>query len=389
MKIAIIRQYYNPFGGAERLIERALSSLASQGNDVTLICRNWKGELQEGFHKIICNPTASLFSQGRTARNRNFAAEAIKIVAQNHFDIVQSHERVPGCTIFRAGDGVHAAWLDHRSRTLNRWQRFGMRISPFHRYELRAERAMFNHGALKAIICNSNMVADEIRDHYGIDQEKIHIIYNGVDVNSFHPSLADRYRNEVRSGLNLSPSTPLLLFVGSGFERKGLPQLLRALVHARRKDIFLTVVGHDKRMNKMKKLASDLGIAKRVHFTGPLNDVKPWYGAADGFVLPTLYDPGPNAALEAMACGLPMLTSDTCGAKEWVKQDQNGWVVDAMDSIALSRGLDSLADVAGDCSFRMSAREAVSGFTLEAMTERFLQLYTKLGEDLPQNPNRL
>ena len=110
-----------------------------------------------------------------------------------------------------------------------------------------------------------------------------------------------------------------------------------------------------------------------------MKDVRPWYGAADGFVLPTLYDPCPNAALEALACGLPILTSTTCGAQAWVKAGDNGWVVDALDRDALATRLDDLCALAGNLAARQAARAAAEPLTLPAMADRLLALYRSLG----------
>ena len=109
MKIAIVRQRYNPFGGAERFVERALGALAAEGAEVSLITRNWDGAPREGFRQITCDPPYSRLFGGRAARDRSFAAAAQREMARGGFDITQSHERIPGCMIFRAGDGVHAA----------------------------------------------------------------------------------------------------------------------------------------------------------------------------------------------------------------------------------------------------------------------------------------
>jgi UDP-glucose:(heptosyl)LPS alpha-1,3-glucosyltransferase len=129
----------------------------------------------------------------------------------------------------------------------------------------------------------------------------------------------------------------------------------------------------------MRRLATRLGLGGRVQFTGPLKDVRPWYGAADGFVLPTLYDPCPNAALEAFACGLPVLTTTGCGAQEWVRAGENGWVVDALDVGALAGRLDDLAGLAGDMGARRTARAVAEPLTLAAMAERLLALYRRPG----------
>jgi len=378
MKVAIIRQRYNPYGGAERFVERALSALVGQGAEVTLVTRNWEGAPAEGFRQITCDPPYSRWLGGRAARDRSFARAAQGILAGGGFDITQSHERIPGCMIFRAGDGVHAAWLAHRSRIIGPLQRLAQRLSPYHRYVLGAEKAMFEHPALQAVICNSFMVADEVATYYGVDRSKLHVIYNGVDPAVFHPGLAAEFRAATRAASGISENVPLLLFVGSGFERKGVPQLLQAMARMTRAETRLAIVGADRKLKAMRALAKSLSLENRVIFTGPLKDVRPWYGAADGFVLPTHYDPCPNAALEAMACGLPIVTSTTCGAQEWVHPGQNGWVVDAVDVPELADRLDDLAALAGESRPRLAARAAVEALTLPEMSLRLLALYRAL-----------
>ena len=378
MKIAIIRQRYNPYGGAERFVERALGALVGQGAEVTLITRNWDGAPGEGFQQITCNPAYSRWLGGRAARDRSFATGAQAVMAQGGFDITQSHERIPGCMIFRAGDGVHAAWLAHRARALNPLQRLAQRWSPYHRYVLGAEKAMFEHPALRAVICNSQMVADEIVQYYGVERGKLHVIYNGVDTDDFHPRLAALHRADVRKSLGIPEATPLLLYVGSGYERKGVPLLLRAFVEAANSGAHLLVIGADRKLNAIRRLARRLGIAGNAHFLGPVKDVRPYYGAADAFVLPTQYDPCPNAALEAMACGLPILTSFGCGAKEWVRDGVNGWVIDISRINDLQKALLHLCSSAGNTAMRAESRAAVSHLGLQNMAEKLLALYSTL-----------
>lgn len=378
MKIAIIRQRYNPFGGAERFVERALGALAGEGAEVTLITRNWDGAPRAGFRQITCDPAYSRLFGGRAARDRSFAAAAQAEMVKGDFDITQSHERIPGCMIFRAGDGVHAAWLDHRARILGPLQGLTQRWSPYHRYVLGAEKAMFGDPALQAVICNSQMVADEVERYYGVSRDKLQVIYNGVDTEAFHPGLAGKHRLATRSVAGIPSDAPVLLYVGSGFERKGVPQLLRAAARMKRDDACIVIVGADRKLSAMRKLSGQLGLSKRVLFTGPLKDVRPWYGAADGFVLPTLYDPCPNAALEALASGLPVVTSTTCGAQEWVRSGENGWVVDAVDIDELAGRLDALAGLAGSPSARAAARAVAEPLTLPAMADRLLALYRTL-----------
>ncbi len=379
MKIAIVRQRYNPYGGAERFVERALSALAGEGAEVTLITRNWDGAPRAGFRQISCDPSYSRLFGGRAARDKSFAAAVQAEWARGHFDITQSHERIPGCMIFRAGDGVHAAWLEHRARVLGPLQRLSQGWSAYHRYVCGAEKAMFEHPALRTVICNSQMVADEICRFYDVHRSKLQVIYNGVDTTVFHPALADEFRSATRAAAGIPEDVPVLLYVGSGFERKGVPQLLQAAARMQRQDARIVIVGADRKLKVELKRAARLGLAERVTFTGPLKDVRPWYGAADGFVLPTLYDPCPNAALEALASGLPIVTSTTCGAQEWVLAGENGWVVDALSIDELASRLDDLAGLAGHAEARAAARAVAEPLTLEAMAGRLLDLYRSLG----------
>ena len=108
LKLAIVRQRYNPFGGAERFVERALAALVAQGAQITLIARDWEDGADADFEKIICRPPSRVAFSGRTGRDRAFARCVQKTIATRDLDLVQSHERIPGCSIFRAGDGVHA-----------------------------------------------------------------------------------------------------------------------------------------------------------------------------------------------------------------------------------------------------------------------------------------
>ena len=377
-KIAIIRQRYNPYGGAERFVERALGALAAEGAEVTLITRSWDGAPREDFRQIICNPLSTGWLAGRAGRDKAFSSCVQQAIAVEGFDLVQSHERVPGCSIFRAGDGVHAAWLAHRERFLPPWRRLAQRLSPYHRYVLAAEEAMFAHPALRAVICNSHMVAEEITQYYGVDRSKLHVIYNGVDTDDFHPRLAGLYRAAVRARLGLAETTPLLLYVGSGYERKGVPQLLRAFVQAAQSGAHLVVIGADRKLAATRRLADRLGITANTHFLGPVKDVRPFYGAADAFVLPSLYDPCPNAALEAMACGLPILTGQACGAREWVVEGKNGLVVDPLSGSELAKALDELISLALQPAAHALARQRVEVLDLTTMSSHLLKLYRQL-----------
>ena len=372
MKLALVRQKYNPYGGAERFVERALAALAAQGVATTLITRHWQGPATQ--HVLACNP----FHIGRLWRDRSFARCVQAVMARGEFDLVQSHERIPGCGIYRAGDGVHATWLELRARSRGPLARLATALHPWHRYTLAAEAAMFRDARLQAVICNSSMVRDDIARRFGVAADRLHVIYNGVDLESYHPRLAAAHRARLRGELGIAGTTPVFLFVGSGFERKGVPQLLRALALSSGKESRLLVVGKDKQQGRMERLAASLGLAQRVRFLGGQPDVRPFYGAADAFVLPTLYDPFPNAALEALASGLPVITSETCGAAELIRAGGNGFVCDVLDCAELAERLEALSAPEAAARMREQARASVAGLSIDGMAARLIELYRRL-----------
>jgi UDP-glucose:(heptosyl)LPS alpha-1,3-glucosyltransferase len=198
MKLALVRQTYNPYGGAERFVERALSALSGERLALTLITRSWP-TTPRGLAVRRCNP----FYLGRLWRDRGFARCVTRIMNTGEFDLVQSHERIPGCTLYRAGDGIHATWLEIRAQVQGRPAQLATSLNPWHRYTLAAEAKMFRHPALRAVICNSHMVKDDLMRRFGLDAARLHVIHNGVDLDHFHPGLRDEHLARVRWELGI------------------------------------------------------------------------------------------------------------------------------------------------------------------------------------------
>jgi len=373
VQLALVRQRYNAYGGAERFIERAIDALEAQGVSVTLLAREWVGD---PGRVVRCDP----FHAGRLWRDWSFARAVCAELGRRSFDLVQSHERIACCDVYRAGDGVHAQWLDNRRAALGAAGRLGIALNLYHRYVLAAERRLFASPRLRAVICNSRMVKKEIQSRFGLAEAKLPVIYNGVDLEHFHPRLREAHRASVRAELGIPGEAMTYVFVGSGFERKGVFRLLPAFRGGADGGAHLVVVGEDRAERRAQALSAALGLGGRVHFLGGRKDVRPWYGAADAFVLPTLYDPFPNAALEAMACGLPVVVTVQCGAAELVRAGENGFVCDALDQGSLARALARVdATRARDMGAR--ARETAAGLGLDAMARELVALYRNLVAD--------
>jgi UDP-glucose:(heptosyl)LPS alpha-1,3-glucosyltransferase len=372
LRLAVVRQRYNPFGGAERFVTRSLPALERAGIEVTLITRKADGW---GARRVLrVNP----FHVGNLWRDRSFARAARNAWRREAFDIVQSHERIPGCDVYRAGDGVHRRWLDIRSSKAAFLERLGMALNPYHRYVCAAEREMFEHPRLRAVICNSRLVRDEIRRTFRIAPEKLHVIYNGVDLEHFHPRERERLRGAARAELGCQPRDTVFLHVGSGFARKGLDAAIDALAAAGNEAFWLVVAGRDRDLEKFRQRAKAGGVAKRVHFLGGREDVRPLYAAADCFILASRYDPFPNTALEALAMGLPAIVSSRCGAAEVIEASINGWVCEPDDPPGLAQLMRTAGSAIQGERIGQAARARAERFGVDAMAAQLAALYASL-----------
>ena len=368
-RLALVRARFDAQGGAERFVQSALGVLHGRGVDVTLITRRWpRGDTPA----IVVNP----FHLGSLWRDAGFARAACAALAERHFDLVQSHERIACCDIYRAGDGVHASWLEARARVQRPMARAATWLSPHHRYVLAAERSLFASPRLKAVICNAELVREDIARRFGVPPDRLVLIRNAVDSTHFQPGQRNNLGNSTRARLGIPVDATVFVLVGSGFERKGVAAFLHALAR-RREPAWGLIVGRDKRERQYGALSVRLGVAPRVRFVGGASDVRPLLAAADAFVLPAVYDPFPNAVLEAMASGLPVVTSANCGSAELIEEGVNGFVRDALDIAGLAAALDRL-DPSAARRMGEAARAAVAALTPERMAGEFVALYERL-----------
>jgi len=372
MRLAIVRQRYTPYGGAERFIEGALEALLERDVAITLYTREWPQTHLQLMEPHVVDP----FYLGSLWRDWGFARAACREIGRAKLNLVQSHERLLCCDIFRAGDGVHAVWLEERLKHASALERLKVALNPHHRYLLGIERKLFASPWLAAVICNSRMVRDEIKTRFNYPEAKLHVVYNAVDSAVFSPALRE-HRKSLRERYRIADDAPLFLLVGSGYERKGVAAAIRALAELPAPAHFL-VIGRERHLKRYATLARGLGLSGRVTLAGPQTDPRPFFGAADAFVLPTLYDPFPNAALEAMACGLPVITSTKSGAAELVVEHDAGLVCPSDDVAGLVAHMRALLDPTLRERFGANARRAVEPLTSAAMTLQLVLLYREL-----------
>ncbi len=371
-RLVFVRQAYTPFGGAERFLASVMERLEREGVELEILCRRWKAN-GGPRHALVDPPYV-----GRLWRDAGFSHAACAWIGRQSDIRVQSHERIPCCDIYRAGDGVHREWLAQRARLRGGAGRLLQGLSPYHRYTLAAERRLFTHPRLRRVICNSAMVRDEILRHYPVSPELLRIIPNGVDCERFHPGLRRELGPQTRRRFGIPVEAVVLTIVGSGYQRKGVDQLIRALPETPAQT-HLLVVGKDRKPAHYQRLAHRLGVASRVHIAGPQDDPRPFYAAADVYAHPALYDPAPSAVLEAMACGLPVVASEKTGNSDIIRSQRAGNVCDALDRAGLLAAIAGLLDPRQRAEQGDNARRAAeTSFSLPQMTDAYLTFYREM-----------
>jgi UDP-glucose:(heptosyl)LPS alpha-1,3-glucosyltransferase len=235
------------------------------------------------------------------------------------------------------------------------------------------ERRLFTDPGLKRVIANSRQVQAEIQGHYGVAAPKIRVIHNGLDRQRFHP-LPGPEREALARRLGAPPGARIILFVGSGFRRKGLAWLLEAFAGLTDKQAQLWVVGHDS-SRRYPELAARLGVADRVKFQGAQVETAPFYQAAAALALPTIYDPCSNVVLEALGCGAPVITTAANGAAEFLTPGVNGTVISRPDDVqALAQALEEFVDLGEEAPTREAAAAAVARLSWESTVQKTLEV---------------
>ena len=351
LTIGLVRRGHSDTGGAEADLKRLARGLSESGHATRLFTdaawptREWRW-----------GPITRL--RGETAHR--FADELEKAEPGEHCDLLLSLERVWRCDVYRAGDGIHQAWMQRRDAASSLARRLIRRFNAKHHDALMLERALFSGGA-RRVIANSRMVKREAGQFYGYPAERIDVVPNGVPLADFRPDPDVRALR--RKILRLQEDEIAVLFVGSGWERKGLRHALEAVTSLGNNfRLFVAGRGRGRRID-----------GRVVQQLGAVRDLPALYAAADIFLLPTLYDPFSNACLEALASGLPVITTRDNGFSEIIEQRVHGSIIDAPSNTAqICDELRYWADVGRRQTARSAILERAGHFDISVNVERTL-----------------
>jgi UDP-glucose:(heptosyl)LPS alpha-1,3-glucosyltransferase len=370
VKVALICKKFSPnYGGLEKYSLFLGRELVRAGHEVHVFATQWQKEPGVSIHPVPIIPFSS------PLKNLSFAHSASRAARQGEFDVVHSMERVLHQDIFRVSDGINPVQMKQRYPSPGiRW----FKSKGPRRLVLQClERRIFLKGGCKVVMANSNLVKRQIIEHYEVRPEKIVVIYNGVDLSRFHPEVKEKYRSEVRNAHGLSEQDLVLLFVSNDFRLKDLHSLLKAMVWMGGKKTKLMVLGSDK-TSPYENFVKRNGLEGQVLFLGPTRKPEMFYGASDVLVLPTRYDAFANVCLEAMASGLPVITSTNNGAVDLIQDGANGSILESRDPRELARRISDLASRDMRQRIGMNASQTAQAYSLRRHVSEVLNLYDRI-----------
>jgi len=349
MRLAFLYRRLAREGGTEGDLYRTLAELAQRGHEVHLFCADLRTTAPSGVsaHRV------PVVRAGRLARLLSFAWVAPRVAAgAGSWDVVVGFGRTSCQDLIRCGGGTHRAYLDAMRASGNRNSRLG----PYHRVVLALEARQYRPGAFRRVIAVSERVKREIASGYAVQPERIRILYNGVDSKRFDVKQRAVLRETVRRRFGLPVDDRVVLSVGSGFRRKGVDILLKLWSDDPPSDSWLVVVGADERIRTYRRAATRPPLNRCVVFTGPQAAVEGFYAAADAVVVASLQEAFGNVVLEALAAGLPVVTSTRVGAAELLGGPLRDLLVDDPRDVEALRGRLGLALGANWGDFSREAR---------------------------------
>lgn len=373
-------------GGAERYLVDLCTRMASEGYEVHVYTEHWEEEF-DGIHlhhvKTIPFP--------KSLRLLSFAIKATKEMENGKYDITLGVGNTLKADVLQPHGGVHWAWFWRSLRAYDNpilWtiKFLGRIFSPKQWVSGWIEDASYKGKKYFRIIAISDMVKQDIIRWYKIPEEQITVIYNGVDIERFHPRNR-KYREEVRNRHGIGNEV-VILFVSNNFRMKGLSFLMQALADFKKEGhpfFKLLILGRDRKAPYLR-LAKKLGISEEVVFAGSTDEPEKYYGAADLLVHPSFYDACSLTVLEALASGLPVLTSYSNGVTGAIRHQEEGWVVeDSRDVEELRRGVRFFFDE--DVRKRASSqgRKKAESYSAEVNFHRVIKVFKEIGRNEYRN----
>lgn len=254
----------------------------------------------------------------------------------------------------------------------------GMLRGMAHRAAAMMEPAVYHR--VRRIVAPSRGLMGELTEAYPREETKLSLLPNPVDLDKLQPP-SELIRMNTRRNLDIAPNEVALVFVALGhFERKGLPLVMEAIRDMPDAAIKLLVVGGQRgTVADYRERAEAMGIAHRVRFEGMQRDLRPYYWAADAFILPSCYEVFPLVALEAAAAGLPLVSTRVNGVEEFLEEGYNGLEIER-STASVAAALRRLAAMGAEERRAMGghARQAVTRYGRDCFVSGWREIYERV-----------
>ena len=328
MKIALTFPACHRRCGVERVVLEVANYLASGGHDIQLISSEVSGDIDPRVRLI-------LLPRGKIAalelyRFRKRATRVLMNVPGHAFGAFGVQSPANGIVWVQS---VHARWLQISKAKRRGWAKLRQRLNPFHYAAINLEKRCFRLGNYRRLIALSDQVKNDLQELYDVPSDDIDVLPNGYSPKEFNLTYRSTVRAAMRKQHGIADNQRTIAFVANELERKGFAPLMRAIARLKRPDVTLLVVGRVT-PERYRKEMRRLEISDQVRFVGPTTDVAKFYAAADIFALPTEYEAWGLVIVEALACGLPVLTSRLAGAAVAVREGVTGELLDDPSSVS-------------------------------------------------------
>jgi UDP-glucose:(heptosyl)LPS alpha-1,3-glucosyltransferase len=366
-------------GGCETYIAGLARRLVADGHEVHLYACRWDPAALPAalhFHRV------AVPRHPRFLRPWYFGAACRRALAASRHQVSIGFDKIAGLDVLYPQGGLYVASAEHnllkyRSPLVRRLVRLLKVVDPAHHSFLAMERGQYA-GRRSLVVAISDMVRRHFQQYYRLDPADVRVVRIATDPGRFDEQDRPRRRLEWRRCWGLAPEDVVALFVGINYRLKGLEPLLHAVGRLPAGQRFRLLVAGKSDTAVFERLARRLGIADRVRFIGYCPDMRNCYFAADFFVHPTFYDPCSHVVLEAMACGLPVITSRYNGASELLHPPREGYVLDdPHDHDHLAWSLGQMLDPARRASCAQAARRTAAQWTFEHHYREMLAVFAE------------
>lgn len=368
-KIAVVVPKYGLVGGGERFVQELTERIvADHRYEVHVFANKWRQQSDRiTFHKV------PIISFPKFLTTISFAWFANRRIAKMDFDLIHTHERIFHADIFTMHSVPHRFWVKEIRKK---------HMSLFDYGTSWVEQSFINDGKCRMFLPVSGITKEKFLQEFSVDPEKIQVIHPGVDIDRFNKLDRETCRREIRKQFGIKETDTLILFVSMNFELKGLDNIMAAMAMTKSKhpseNLKLLVVGKGNE-KKYGRLSQKLGIKDDVIFAGVWKDnIEQIYLASDVFAMPSGFDTFGMVVLEAMSASLPVIISDSVGARDLVEDGINGFIVEKEDIDTMSVRIAFMLNKEKRKNMANHAYKVASKNTWDLMANQVLEIYREV-----------